>query len=75
MTTHELANILLQKEDIPVCFQYFDGGKFDYDTDTVENIVEYDEIVYLITGDALFPPCERYSDYEGEWIYPNSNNQ
>ena len=74
MTTHELANILLQKEDVPVHFQYFDGGNFDYNTNAVENIVEYDNAVYLIKGRALFPIGECYSDYEGEWIYPNSNN-
>lgn len=68
MTTHQLANILLQQEDVPVRFQYFDGGNFDYNTNAVGNIVEYNGVVYLVEGDVLFPPDERYDEYEGTWI-------
>lgn len=74
MTTHELANILLQQEDVPVRFQYFDGGNFDYNTNAVGNIVEYNGVVYLVEGDVLFPPDERYDDYEGDWIHAQSED-
>lgn len=74
MTTHELANILLQQEDVPVRFQYFDGGNFDYNTNTVGNIVEYNGVVYLVEGDILFPPDEHYDDYEGDWIHAQSED-
>lgn len=74
MTTHELANILLQQEDVPVRFQYFDGGNFDYNTNAVGNIVEYNGVVYLVEGDVLFPPDERYDEYEGDWIRAQSED-
>jgi hypothetical protein len=68
MTTHELANILLQQEDVPVHFQYFDGGPMDYSHREVKSVHEYKGIVYLSEGSLLFPPDERYDEYEGEWI-------
>ena len=68
MTTHELANILLQQEDVPVHFQYFDGGPDDYLNSEVISVHEYKGIVYLSENHLLFPPGERYYEYEGEWI-------
>jgi len=68
MTTHELANILLQQEDVPVHFQYWDGGPDQYLNCEVISVHEYKDIVYLSEGPLLFPPDERYDEYEGEWI-------
>ena len=68
MTTHELANILLQQEDVPVHFQYFDGAPMDYYHQEVKSVHEYKGIVYLSEDKLLFPPDERYDEYEGKWI-------
>jgi hypothetical protein len=68
MTTHELANILLLQEDVPVHFQYFDGGPDQYLNCEVISVHEHKGIVYLSEGRLLFPPGESYAEYEGEWI-------
>lgn len=72
MTTHELANILLQQEDVPVHFQYFDGGPDNYLDEEVQGVIEHNGTVYLVEGDKLFPPGERYYEYEGDWIHAQS---
>lgn len=64
MTTHELANILLQQEDVPVHFQYFDGGIDEYFNPEVMTVHKFKGQVYLSEDQHLFPPDERYSDYE-----------
>lgn len=63
MTTHELANILLQQEDVPVHFQYFDGGPDEYFNPEVKTVHKFKGQVYLSEDQHLFPPDERYSDY------------
>lgn len=68
MTTHELANILLKQEDVPVHFQYFDGAPMDYSHKEVESVHVYKGVVYLSESHLLFPPDERYEDYDGAWI-------
>lgn len=72
MTTHELANILLQQEDVPVHFQYLDGGPELYLDSEVISVHEYKGIVYLSEGHLLFPPDKRYLEYEGKWIGEDS---
>lgn len=66
MTTHELANILLQQEDVPVHFQYFDGGPDEYYNPVVSSVHEYKGRVYLSETDTLFPPDMRYGEWEDE---------
>lgn len=68
MTTHELANILLQQKNVPVHFQYFDGGPDQYLNSEVLSVHEHNDIVYLSESNLLFPPGERYGEYEGTWI-------
>lgn len=68
MTTHELANILLQQEDVPVHFQYFDGGPDQYLNREVISVHKHKGVVYLSEDRLLFPPDERYDEYEGTWI-------
>jgi hypothetical protein len=68
MTTHELANILLQQRNVPVHFQYFDGGPEQYLNSEVYSVHEYNDIVYLSESHLLFPPDERYDEYDGKWI-------
>lgn len=75
MTTHELANILLQQEDVPVHFQYFDGGPEQYLNSEVISVHEHKGIVYLSEDRLLFPPGERYDEYEGEWIGEKENGE
>lgn len=64
MTTHELANILLQQENVPVHFQYFDGGLDEYFNPEVMTVHKFKGQVYLSEDQHLFPPDKRYSDYE-----------
>ena len=62
MTTHELANILLQQEDVPVHFQYFKGGPDEYYNPVISSVHQYNGEVYLSATDKLFPPDMRYED-------------
>ena len=66
MTTHQLANILLQQEDVPVHFQYFNGGPDEYYNPTVLSVHQYKGEVYLSETDTLFPPDMRYGEWEDE---------
>lgn len=47
MTSHELANILLQKEDVPVRFQYWHDELECHIEADVEDVQMYDETIYL----------------------------
>lgn len=68
MTTHELANILLQQEDVPVYFQYFDGGIDAYGERLVRGVHKYNEQVYLTEDSYLFTPDDDYDELETPFI-------
>lgn len=66
MTTHELANILLQQEDVSVHFQYFDGGIDQCYEPVVASVHTYNGEVYLSRNDKFFPPELEIEDWEEE---------
>lgn len=67
MTTHELANILLQQEDVPVVYRFLDYDHNDdyYYADMPVNEVHFfKDTVYLVTGDFVSPEEERRQEEE-----------
>lgn len=62
MTTHELANILLQQEDVPVVYRFLDYDHNDdyYYADMPVNEVHFfKDTVYLVAGDFVSPEEEE----------------
>ena len=70
MTTHELANILLQQEDVPVYFQYFDGGIDMHNERLVRGVHKYNDEVYLTEDSYLFTPDKDCEDCEDCEVFP-----
>lgn len=66
MTTHELANILLQQEDVPVHFQYFHDELECNLTSPVGNVCFYNGVVYLAESHFVSPE-EEEAAREEEW--------
>lgn len=62
MTTHELANILLQQEDVPVVYRFLD---YDHNDDyyyvdmSVNEVHFFKDTVYLVAGDFVSPEEEE----------------
>ena len=62
MTTHELANILLKQEDVPVVYRFLDHDHNDdwYYADIPVNEVHFfEDTVYLVKGDFVSPEEEE----------------
>lgn len=62
MTTHELANILLLQEDVPVVYRFLDYDHNDdyYYVDMPVNEVHFfKDMVYLVAGDFVSPEEEE----------------
>lgn len=88
MTTHELANILLKQEDVPVAFQYYHDELEYYVTGLVEDVQLYDGMVFLAEGkfvsteeeerrqeeDRLYWEEERRKKMEAEAKLPTLKN-
>lgn len=62
MTTHELANILLQQEDVPVVYRFLDRDHNDdyyYANMPVNEVHFFKDTVYLVAGDFVSPEEEE----------------
>jgi hypothetical protein len=62
MTTHELANILLKQEDVPVVYRFLDydhNDNYYYADMSVNEVHFFNDTVYLVAGDFVSPEEEE----------------
>lgn len=69
MTTHELANILLQQEDVPVVWHYYHDEADCYMYSYINHVELYDGILHLFENEKDSPTEveRRRIEYECEW--------
>lgn len=69
MTTHELANILLQQEDVPVVWHYYHDEADCYMYSYINHVELYDGTLHLFENEKDSPTEveRRRIEYECEW--------